>query len=242
MIAISPHLDDAAFSAFATLSEAESVHVITVCAGIPPESTSPTAYDRLTGAGVPAARYRQRVAEDDAAMRAQGWTSERLTYLDSPYRHGKRSLPDVVVDVGNLVVDIPRATVLVPAGIGQHPDHLMVRDAALLALRESDHELRLYADLPYASRYGWPGWVSGVAADPHLDVDAFYAEALGTLSRVFELGEPEVMELDSGMQERKLALMRIYASQFPAMEAGPSRNLTHPERIRHEVWWPVRRR
>ena len=31
--------------------------------------------------------------------------------------------------------------------------------------------------------------------------------------------------------------MRVYRTQFPAMEAGPLRRLTHPELLRFELLW-----
>ena len=49
----------------------------------------------------------------------------------------------------------PTAALLAPAGIGGHPDHLLVR-AAAFTLRDDGHTVALCAELPHAIRHGWP--------------------------------------------------------------------------------------
>lgn len=52
-----------------------------------------------------------------------------------------------------------------------HSDHRLVRD---YTLAPTGARIRLYAGVPYAVEYGWPGWVTGVPADPFIDIDAFW--------------------------------------------------------------------
>jgi hypothetical protein len=49
--------------------------------------------------------------------------------------------------------------------------------------------------------------------------------------------EPRVVELDGAEQARKVAAMRTYRTQFPALEAGGLRRLTHPALVRFELRW-----
>lgn len=134
----------------------------------------------------------------------------------------------------------PGAHVVGPGAIGGHPDHLLVRQVALV-LRERASPVSLYADLPYASRYGWPSWVSGERGSPYLDVDAYWERWLSTITERHLLA-PVVHFLEPGEQLRKLGAMRMYRTQFPAIEEGPSRRLSHPRRIGFEVTWRFDRR
>jgi LmbE family N-acetylglucosaminyl deacetylase len=239
VVVISPHLDDAVFSTWWHLTRAERVTIISVFAGIPDPGIPAPAYDRFTGSSDPRARARRRRDEDERVTARRGWQTCHLDHLDEPYRSDP-------VDRGRVADSISaqlpseRDLVLVPAGIGRHPDHLAARDAALLMLRDVALPVRLYADLPYAAFFGWPHWVTAAAADPFLSVDAYYEESFSTVDGWLR-GDPEVHRLSRGEQRAKLRAMRAYETQFPAQEGGPSRWLSHPQRLSVEVTWPVSR-
>ena len=237
---ISPHADDAVFSAWSRLADGHRVTIVTVCAGAPPHGSAPTSHDLLTGSHEPFKRMLERRAEDRAVATAHGWRAIELDFLDTPYRAGPHDV-DTIADTLVEVLRDRRGDVYVPAGIGQHPDHLAVRDATLKALaRLGRTRCWLFADLPYASKYGWPQWVLGTPRDPNLDIDAFYDRALAQVAG-WDRAEPVVVRMGPECCVEKLAAMRRYVTQFPAIEAGPSRALSHPDRLPYEVFWPLRR-
>lgn len=237
---VSPHLDDAVYSAWNWLSGAADVTVISVFAGVPPTGTPPAPYDDLTVSADPGERMAQRRLEDDAVCRSKGWRNIHLDFLDAPYRDGPidvNLLDHALDDVLPRSVDL----VLGPAAIGLHSDHIFARDSLLRVMSSSGTQaLRLYADLPYAAYFGWASWVSGEGDDDYLDVDAFYGRALSSIDG-WVIADRQVHALGDDQQADKLAAMQTYASQFPAMEGGPTRGLSHPERLPFEATWGVHR-
>lgn len=92
----------------------------------------------------------------------------------------------------------------------------------------------LYADIPYATEFGWPEWMTGDEPAAYRNVDAFWA-------RYVPAGyEPRPVELGEDQQRAKAEAMRRYRTQFAMLEAGGQRRLTHPELLRFELVW-VRR-
>ena len=189
--------------------------MLNVFAGIPPSEPVPD-WGRMTGADDAAARMAERLAEDERALSLAGCRAENLGLLDSQYRDGPA---DVVLGVPD------GAAVLAPAGIGGHSDHEAVRDAAL----GLGGETALYAELPYATEFGWPAWLTGDEPDPFRDVDAYWSQF------VPDGFDARPVELDEGQQRRKIEAMRAYRTQFSMLEGGPLRRLTHAELVRFEV-------
>jgi LmbE family N-acetylglucosaminyl deacetylase len=225
-IVLSPHLDDAVLSCWHVLSSSADVVVLNVFTAIPPAGTQTPRWDRVTGSDDSADRMRQRLEEDAAALALAGRRSQNLGFVDSQYR---AQPPDGLVDAlrARLADD---AAVIAPPAIGGHSDHELVRDAALV-LADEGCDVALYGDLPYATEFGWPAWLSGGEADPFLDVDAYWA---GYVPDGFE---PQLVELTPEEQRTKVEAMRMYRTQFPAMEAGPLRRLMHPELLQFELLW-----
>src|SRR4051794_35229184 len=83
-VVVSPHLDDAVLSCWHVLQDGEAT-VVTVFAGVPEPGTRGW-WDRLTGSDDSAARMRERLREDDAALGLGGATPLRLDLLDEQYR------------------------------------------------------------------------------------------------------------------------------------------------------------
>lgn len=151
---LSPHLDDAVLSAWSVLRRSGSVTVVNVCAGVPPPGPPPR-WDRLTGARDAAERMRERLAEDRAALARAGREAVYLDFLDEQYR--TEPLDPAALAVALSEAAAGATELWAPAGIGSHPDHVQVREAALeLAGGDRGLEVRLYADIPYVFRSGWP--------------------------------------------------------------------------------------
>ena len=224
---LSPHLDDVVFSCWHVLRSSLDVVVINVFTAVPAAGTEPPRWDLITGAGDPAERMRLRLEEDAAALALAGRRADNLGFVDSQYRDGPP--PGDILDAVRERLP-PGADVLAPASIGGHSDHELVRDVGL-ALAGEGRNVSLYAELPYATAFGWPAWVTGDDPDPLLDVDAYWA------CHVPDGYEPRVVELSPEQQETKVGAMRAYRSQFPALEAGVQRRLTHPQLLRFEVVW-----
>jgi hypothetical protein len=203
-IVISPHCDDAVLSSWLTLRESSDPRVIVVFDGVP-DMHSLTYYDAFTGATSSAERASERLREDRSVLEALGADRVGLGLLDAQYRDEN----DLGVhEVASLIAAAvsPAAHILVPAAIGGHSDHLLARNAALQALRGSPARISLYADIPYATYFGWPESVSGVPANPHLNIDAYYARDLSSMSG-WSLGDFRVLELSNDQMAAKLASM-----------------------------------
>src|SRR5689334_18741285 len=170
-VVLSPHLDDALFSAYHFLATNAGTVVITVFAGVPAGAEA-SDFDRLTGSSDPAARYVQRRAEDAAVADSVGWEPIHLDFLDAPYVANRAADVEIVAAVkSRLPRDVKQ--LWVPAGIGGHPDHVATADAGRALADELGLELVVFADYPYAAFFGWPSWVTQTDASEYLDVDAY---------------------------------------------------------------------
>jgi hypothetical protein len=49
-----------------------------------------------------------------------------------------------------------------------------------------------------------------------------------------------VHSLSEEQRTAKLEAMRAYATQFPALDGGPQRRLSHPDLLAYELVWPLR--
>jgi LmbE family N-acetylglucosaminyl deacetylase len=239
VVVLSPHLDDAVLSAWSVLRSTPSadLRVVVVFAGIPPEGTTGQ-FDPIFGATDSAGLVRQRRHEDVEALRSVDVAPAHLLHLDDQYRTKPVDSIDIEWSVDDVAPSASR--LVVPAGIGRHPDHVAVRDLAIQMSAEGGVPLELYADLPYATNLGWPAWVTGEEADPHLVPDAAWARVLRDVADLAEL-EPVVTRFDEAEREAKLAACRCYASQWPALEGGPNCRISNPAISSFEVRWRVTR-
>jgi LmbE family N-acetylglucosaminyl deacetylase len=209
---LSPHLDDAVLSTWTVLRRAEDVRVVNVCAGVPPPGPPPR-WDRLTGARDAAERMRERLAEDRAALARAGREAAQRGFLDAHYRSEPLDPERLLNALGEAAGDAEE--LWAPAGIGAHPDHLQVRDAAF-ALASASTTLRLYAELPYAARYDWPAWVTGRPPRSGLDVDAWLDDFLPDGTSPPGSGQ----RLPRLELRRKVRAFAEYRTQQAAFDAG----------------------
>ncbi len=172
LLAWSPHLDDAVFSAGATLCRAARrgwrVVVATIFTG---NVAQPTGFalacqlDKGLAADVDYMALRR--AEDKRACARLGAEALHLPLLEAPHR-GYHSAPALFADVipndgartnvlaaiADLLADLRPDILLAPLGIGGHVDHLIVRDA-VTALSNPPTTM-LWEDWPYLDRADLP--------------------------------------------------------------------------------------
>jgi len=176
VLAISPHLDDAALSAGATLADfaaqGADVEVVTLFAGTPREPLSAIARAFHAACGLPdSSAVSLRVAEDCAAIDELGARPHHGTFLDAVYRrapdggwlchHDRAMFDDQPLDQDDLLIEISHqvrhlVTILNPdlvltcAAVGGHIDHRLTRAAVLNSVTGSSLPILLWEDLPYA--------------------------------------------------------------------------------------------
>lgn len=201
LLAVSPHLDDAAFCVGGTLAakmrDGWSVTVLTCFTGNvdrPQGFALACQLDKGLGENVDYMALRR--AEDVVACAAIGADAVHLPFLEAPHRgyanaaalFGPRLQDDALID--RLVPALAQAMrtlrpdlILGPLAIGDHVDHHVVRDA--LAIAACGVELLLWEDWPYLDRSAAP------ASKPASKLD-----------------------LDAWMRERRLAMCEAYHSQI----------------------------
>ena len=166
-LALSPHLDDAAFSAGATLARLSArrwqVLVATVFTGNVAEPQGFALACQLDKGLPPDADYMAlRRAEDEAACAALGAEPVHLPHLEAPHRgyddasalfaavRADDEAPDAVeASLRELLAEHRPALVLAPRCVGGHVDHVLVREA----LERLDRPRTAYwTDWPYAGK------------------------------------------------------------------------------------------
>jgi LmbE family N-acetylglucosaminyl deacetylase len=175
----------------------------------------------------------ERLDEDRVALARAEREATSLGFPEAQYRAGPLESGALHETLERIIDGV--AEVWAPAGIGGHDDHVQVRDAALEIASGGCPELKLYADLPYAVKYGWPGWVSSNADDPHLVVEAWWQRFLP--SGVDLLAAKRV--LSAADARRKLHALAAYRTQLPGLNGGPLELLQRASIIRYEVNWSV---
>lgn len=210
MLIISPHLDDAALSCSLRILERPSEsRVVTVFGGTPSEEATPNEWEALTRASSPASRATSRQEEDRAAWSSVGARFEHLAIHEHMPPHIRRGRIAAALEPLLASDDL----LLLPAGIGGHPDHVLVRECCL-ELLSSTQRVVLYGELPYAAYYGWPDARSG------LDVHAFWNVALRDLRDRGAVGSPRLKGLSADQVVAKRALVAFYETQIEAISGG----------------------
>ena len=166
VLAVSPHLDDAAFSAGGVLAVlAEAGHAVTVVtcftASVPDPRGFALACQTDKGLGADVDYLAVRRAEDAAAMRVLGVGFRHLPLPEAPHRGYESApalfagvIPDDTVwrEVGSalsdVLDDVEPDLVLAPQGLGGHVDHLHV----VRAVAGLDRPTAWWRDAPYVLR------------------------------------------------------------------------------------------
>jgi len=232
---LSPHPDDAVLSLWHLLAGAEEVQVLTVFNGPGEGSRKLGWWDRLTRADDPTARARERAREDREALGLAGRATTELGFVDGQYRDSGQPLDPVTARIAD--ASPGDAVLLAPAALDRHRDHLVVR-AAALALANLGRRVALYADVPHATVFGWPAWVTGSAEDRFLDPEAHWDAAMDGAGIALGALEPRVHALDPEEERRKREALACYRTQLDALEAQFSL-VSRPDVLRYEVVWPL---
>jgi LmbE family N-acetylglucosaminyl deacetylase len=207
-VVVSPHFDDAVFSAaHVLLADRCTVTVITVCGGVPRDGEV-SQWDLECGFASGAAAALQRRSEDLLANGLAGVRSLHLDFTDGPYRSG---FPHDGVAAGLAAVLPPDGEVWVPAGLGAHPDHTGTREAALSVVPAASGRIRFYADCPYAFVSGWN------ASDADRDRDHRWRTHVARIEAYFGRAQAHAVLLDRSAIRLKLAMMSCHRSQLSAM-------------------------
>lgn len=233
---LSPHLDDAVLSCWQVLEGRGDVLVVNVFTGSPPAGTPAPPWDLRTGARDPVARMRERRAEDRRALGLAGRDAVSLGRLDAQYR---RRAPSAQALAADLATRLPAGAVVhAPAGLSGHPDHELVRDAAL-ALARAGRPLVIYADLPHGILHGWPAWVSGRAEGCGLDIGTHWTGVLAAAGLDVGALVPFARRLDAPARRRKLRALAEYRTQRAALDGLAFAPLDDPRALVFEAGWEV---
>lgn len=168
VLAVSPHLDDAVFSAGGRLWEhrarGDAVTVLTCFTGNVARPSGFALACQLDKGLEPDIDYMAlRRAEDAEACAAIGATPLHLPLLEAPHRgygsaaalFGSRLpedavLPDLVAALEQVAADARPSLVYAPWGVGHHVDHLIVREAVEQVFAGTP--VVWWEDYPYAMR------------------------------------------------------------------------------------------
>lgn len=215
IVILSPHPDDAVLSLWHLLEDDRPLDVLNVFGGSPAEHFGDEWWDRLTGAKDSVTRVAERHAEDRAALALAGRVPGNLGLLDGQYRDAEPALDPVAERIAQAA---PEGTLLAPAALDRHRDHVIVR-AAALALRDRGRDVQLYADVPHATVYGWPHWVTDERPDPLLAPEVAWQRAMADTGIRLAEQPADVTVLHAAALERKRAAVCEYRTQLPALEA-----------------------
>lgn len=170
-LALSPHLDDVAFSCGGTLARlARMGWEVTVATVFTRSVPSPTGFALACqldkGLPVEVDYMALRREEDAAACAALGAGPRWLDFAEAPHRgyadaaalfHAPKAEDDVLAPLcgafGDLLSTSPDL-VLAPQGIGGHVDHVLVALALRLVLPTAAPPVLWWTDFPYALRPG----------------------------------------------------------------------------------------
>jgi LmbE family N-acetylglucosaminyl deacetylase len=233
---LSPHFDDAVLSCWQLLDAPDDVMVVNVFTAAPPAGTPAPWWDRSTGATDPVERMHERREEDVAALALAGRSSVGLGLLDDQYRHAQLSVCDVVQRITQEVE--PGRILHAPGAFDGHPDHVLVRDAAL-ELARAGRAVVLYVDLPHASARGWPAWLSGEQSPLAREIAADWDRVLSEAGLVLANLVCRVQPLDAPTRARKLQSVTAYKTQRAALDRYAFVPLDDPRALAWEVSWEV---
>jgi LmbE family N-acetylglucosaminyl deacetylase len=234
-VVVSPHLDDAAFSASALLGRGGAT-VVTVFTAVPDADWPTTWWDTLTGATSSQSRQLERRAEDEAAMRLLGAEPVYLEETEFTYRSSPPDLSSATRRLADCFSGA--AQIWLPAAIGGHPDHLAARDMGLRAAALAGRaDVTLYADFPYILSYGWPPSLTGRPGRPYVDADFWLADQLRQAGLRPAYLHPELVALDPAQRARKQEVLSAYRSQAQVLALGPADLEAAPEKLEFEVSW-----
>ncbi|WP_076068178.1 PIG-L deacetylase family protein [Sphingomonas montana] len=220
IVAISPHLDDAAFSVGGLLAararSGDRVTIVTCFTGnVAQPQGFALACQTDKGLGPDIDYMALRRAEDDAACAVIGADAVHLPFLEAPHRgytsaaelFGSRRQDDGMVEplaaaLSERLAELAPSLLLGPLAIGDHVDHWVVRDA----LAATGLPFLLWEDWPYLRR-----------ADTRPNMEPLIRHALTDADR-----------------DARYGMCAAYASQLGFQFGGPDALARQTAEIRHE--------
>jgi LmbE family N-acetylglucosaminyl deacetylase len=245
---LSPHFDDAVLSCWHLLDGVTEVGIVNVFGGVPAADAAGW-WDLAGGTRSSSGVVERRRGEDQAALALAGREAITLDFLDDQYRDGPQPIEPLVQGLRALLAGVsslwapaalaspPDGPDLVTAVRQSHPDHVVVRGAALMLHREG-WPVRLYADLPHASARGLPGWVTGHPDGTGVAVAERWRRCLAGAG--VDDADAEIHRLSGRALARKLEAVRRYSSQLAPIERGFGQPIDAPELLDYEVVWRLR--
>ena len=227
-VVVSPHFDDAVFSAaHVLLAGGAAVTVLTVCGGAPPDGQV-SEWDLECGYASGEAAAKGRRDEDLRANELACVRSVHLGFSDGPYRV---SFPHDQVAAELATVLPGEGEVWIPSGLGSHPDHTGTREAALAVVPAASGRIRFYADCPYAFAFGWD------ASDADRDRNHRWGAHLARIEEYLGRARAHVIPLDGDAMRLKLAMVACHRSQLSAL-LPEFPGLDDPDgALRTEMYW-----
>lgn len=151
VVALSPHLDDVAFSLGSALAHASArgaeVQIVTVFGNDPDSPAPPSWWDEAAGFTTEGEAARARREEDVAASAILGATPSWLTFRDAAY---PEQAADATVCHAVAAAGAQADVVLAPGFPLIHPDHRRLADLVLEARCGWRARVGLYVEQPYA--------------------------------------------------------------------------------------------
>lgn len=229
LLLLSPHLDDAALSCSHRLRSGVIGLVLTIYAGTPSTSSELSEWDRLTRATSPIQRALARQTEDALAWKSINQPYEHLGFLEEDRAIVKK---DIVSPLLSMVSSFDG--LLVPAGIGNHPHHILVRDAAL-AVRQPSQKFILYGELPYAAFYGWPQQKSPYSPD----IVQYWNNTITSFPLNQNKWKKQLTQLSESEIIWKKKLLSYYKTQMPAVSAGSLDLFNATDILKYELEYEI---
>lgn len=212
LVILSPHFDDAVFSVSNLLSKKkESIKIMTICGGIPSDDKGVSSWDKRCGFSSGREAVLCRQLEDYNACNKIGVKAEHLTFSDFPYA-GEKAHEAIIKELRKNIPIIKE--LWAPIGIGNNPDHLSCRNAALELCQQEGVTLNLYADLPYASARGWD------TPDEQREKPFQWQDVFKFIcNKGFSLTSLNVNRLNDKEMHKKLEAVCCYTSQLEPLKA-----------------------
>ncbi|MFI0487108.1 hypothetical protein [Actinomadura sp. 9N215] len=246
----SAHLDDAVLSASARLMR-PGTRSVTVFAGPPPADLPLSGWGRITRAASLGERHAERLAEDSRAMEGLDCPTIRLDLHEFEFRPNametvsfgpgggkqEQTVSRVAEAVASLVEE--SSEIWIPAAVGRHLDHLATRQGLLAAWRALDARIpvRYYADQPYSTVYGWPGWMTGETEPRYFHTGTWLEHELTSCGLDPDGLVPVPEELDPQSRRRKRRAVMTYQTQLRGLCLGPDDDQRRRHVLSHELSW-----
>jgi GlcNAc-PI de-N-acetylase len=228
---LSPHFDDAIFSAFSCLQESNlPIKIITICAG-QPEGAELSSWDKKCGFDSGKIAAIKRAEEDLEVCKKLGVQHVHLDFIDQPYS-GAKNIELMAKKIQPHLSEM--GDILLPLGIGQNYDHLAVRDSLLDYLYTPEMNVTLYADVPYANSYS--EWMPELFKKKNLRWKLAFQQVI---QKGFILSAPEKKILSNDTIREKLNIASLYKSQIKPIQKSYPSLMSSSGPLSIETFWKV---